>query len=221
MKRKALVVWGGWEGHTPEQAVQIFIPSLDDAGFEVRVSPSLDVYADAQAMADLALVVQCWTMGRITPEQRDGLCRAVASGTGLAGWHGGIVDAFREDTSYQFMTGGQFVAHPGNAIPSYTIRIADRGHEITRGLSDFTMRNTEQYYLHADPGVQVLCTTTFTGAHGDAAQYPAGVTVPACYTRGWGRGRVFVATWGHTAADFDIPEAKEIVRRGLLWAARP
>ena len=33
-------------------------------------------------------------------------------------------------------------------------------------------------------------------------------------------GRVFVACWGHTHKDFEVEEAREIVRRGLLWAAR-
>ena len=220
MSRKAMVVWGGWEGHTPQQSVKVFIPWLEKQGFAVEVANTLDAYLDAKKLKNLSLIVQCWTMGRITRDQRKNLCAAVAEGVGFAGWHGGIIDSFREDTDYQFMTGGQWVAHPGGCIPSFTVKIADPLHEITAGLADFVLRDTEQYYIHFDPGVHVLCTTVFTGEYGEASQYKAGTVMPFAYTREWGSGRVFVACWGHTFKDFDVPEALEIVRRGLLWAAR-
>jgi type 1 glutamine amidotransferase len=218
--KKALVVWGGWDGHTPEQSVKLFMPWLEEQGFAVEVSATLDAYLDAEKLKGLSLIVQCWTMGKLTGDQSRNLREAVAAGVGLAGWHGGIIDSFREDTEYQFMTGGQWVAHPGNGIPSYAVKIADRMHEITRGLKDFVLPDTEQYYIHYDPGVQVLCTSTFTGQYGDPSQYPAGTVMPYAYTRTWGQGRVFVACWGHTFKDFEVPEAREIVQRGLLWAAK-
>jgi uncharacterized protein len=220
MGKKALVVWGGWDGHTPEPAVKVFIPWLEQHGFEVEVSETLDAYLDAEKMQGLALIVQCWTMGKITGDQRKGLCQAVAEGVGLVGWHGGIIDSFREDTEYQFMTGGQWVAHPGGCIPAYQVDITDREHPITQGIGDFVLRDTEQYYIHCDPGVHVLCTTTFSGEHGDGSQYRAGTVMPYAYTRAWGQGRVFVACWGHTDKDFEVLEAWDIVRRALLWAAR-
>ncbi|MEI6210432.1 MAG: ThuA domain-containing protein [bacterium] len=216
---KALVVWCGWDGHTPEQSVRVFIPWLEKQGFSVEVASTLDAYADGEKLKAQSLILQCCTMSKITGEQSGNLQAAVAAGVGLAGWHGGIIDSFREDTGYQFMTGGQWVAHPGNCIPSYQVKITDRQHEITRGLADFELKETEQYYIHVDPGVQVLCTTTFTGQHGDLSQYAAGTVMPYAYTRQWGKGRVFVACWGHTFKDFDVPEAREIVQRGLLWAA--
>ncbi len=218
--RKALVVWGGWDGHTPEQSVKVFIPWMEEQGFAVEVSGTLEAYADVGKLKAQSLIVQCCTMSKITGEQSSNLLAAVAEGVGLAGWHGGIIDSFREDTSYQFMTGGQWVAHPGNCIPSCQVKIADRNHDITRGLADFAIKETEQYYIHVDPGVHVLCTTTFTGQHGDPSQYAAGTVMPYAYTRHWGKGRVFVACWGHTFKDFDVPEAREIVQRGLLWAAK-
>jgi type 1 glutamine amidotransferase len=176
--KKALVVWGGWDGHTPEQSVKLFMPWLEEQGFAVEVSATLDAYLDAEKLKGLSLIVQCWTMGKLTGDQSRNLREAVAAGVGLAGWHGGIIDSFREDTEYQFMTGGQWVAHPGNGIPSYVVKITDRTHEITRGLKDFVLPDTEQYYIHYDPGVQVLCTSTFTGQYGDASQYPAGTVMP-------------------------------------------
>ena len=220
MSKKALVVWGGWDGHTPEPSVKVFIPWLEKQGFEVEVSTTLDAYLDVEKLKGLSLIVQCWTMGKITGDQRKNLCEAVAGGVGLVGWHGGIIDSFREDTEYQFMTGGQWVAHPGNCIPSYDVKIVDSRHEITRGIKGFTLKDTEQYYIHVDPGVNVLCTSTFSGEHGNGSQYKAGTVMPYAYTREWGNGRVFVACWGHTFKDFDVPEALEIVQRALLWAAK-
>ena len=217
---RALCVWGGWDGHTPKESMDRFAPWLAEQGYEVDVRESLDAYLEADLLAATSLIVQCVTMSTITPEQEAGLRAAVRAGTGLAGWHGGVIDSFRENTEYQWMTGGQWVAHPGNCIPSYTVEITDASHPITRGIQPFTLTNTEQYYMHTDPGNHVLCTTTFRGEHGDTDLYPAGTVMPYAWTREYGKGRVFIACWGHTYADFDVPEAAEIVRRGLAWAAR-
>ena len=217
---KASIVWGGWDGHTPKESGELAAALLRAEGFEVELANTLDVYRDAAKMAALSLVVPVWTMGTIGPEQEKGLLEAVKSGVGLAGFHGGIVDSFRANTDYQWMTGGQWVAHPGGCIPSYKVVIADRQHEITCGVADFELRNTEQYYMHVDPGNHVLATTRFDGGHGDATLYPAGTVMPYAWTRMWGKGRVFVAAWGHTYQDFDVPEAREVLRRGMLWAAR-
>ena len=218
--KQALVAWGGWEGHTPKQAVDVFIPWLEERGFDVAVENGTAAYADADRMAATDLVVQCITMDSIEKEQEAGLLAAVRSGTGFAGWHGGVIDAFRSYPDYQWMTGGQWVAHPGGCIPTQRVDIVDAAHPITEGVASFDMPDTEQYYCHVDPGVHVLCTTTFSGEHGDTDLYPAGVVMPYAWTRGYGKGRVFVACWGHTDKDFDVPQAKEIVGRGLVWASR-
>lgn len=219
MPKRALIVQGGWPGHTPAECADLFAAELRDAGLDVVVKDSLDAYLDADLMRSLALVVPIWTMGEISNEQWEGLSQAVRSGVGCAGFHGGIIDAFRSNTQYQWMTGGQWVAHPGNCIPRYTVDITDADHPITRGLDAFELTDTEQYYVHVDPGNHVLCTTTFTGEHGETDLYPANTVVPYAWTRGWGKGRVFVACWGHTHKDFDHPTARELVKRGMLWAA--
>jgi type 1 glutamine amidotransferase len=220
MSKQALIVWGGWDGHTPRECAGIFADHLAGAGYDVNVRDTLDAYLDEQLMASLDLILPIWTMGRITDEQWAGLSKAVYHGCGYAGFHGGIIDSFRMNNDYQFMTGGQFVGHPGNCIPEYTVRVTDSAHPITEGVNDFVMRDTEQYYCHVDPGVHVLCTTTFTGEHGDASLYEAGTVMPFAWTRQWGEGKVFVAAWGHTHRDFDVPEARQIVDRGLQWATR-
>ncbi|MEI8139607.1 MAG: ThuA domain-containing protein [bacterium] len=218
--KKALIVWGGWDGHTPKASVDVFAPLLAERGFEVMVSDKLDSYANKDLMAAQDLIIPCWTMAKIEGPQSKGLLDAVRAGAGIVGWHGGIIDSFRENTEYQWMTGGQWVAHPGNCIPSYKVAIVDPQHPIVKGLKDFTMPNTEQYYIHVDPGVHVLCNTVFTGEYGDADLYKAGTVMPYAYTKTWGKGKVFVACWGHTNKDFDVPEAREIVLRAMLWAAR-
>jgi type 1 glutamine amidotransferase len=215
--RSALMVWGGWDGHEPKQCVDIFAPWLESQGFAVKVSDSLDAYLDKEAMKALSLVVPVWTMGKITKEQRQGLLEAVKSGMGIAGWHGGMGDSFREEVDYQFMVGGQWVAHPGGIV-DYQVNITDHVDPITKGLADFRMRS-EQYYMHTDPSNQVLATTTFSGEHG-GAHWIKGTVMPAVWKRRFGEGRVFYTSLGHVAADFNVPEAKTIVQRGMLWAAR-
>ena len=215
MAKRSLMVWGGWEGHEPKQCVDIFAPLVRAAGFEVDIETSLDVYTDADRMAAYDVITQVHTMSSITREQERGLLDTVAAGAGFAGWHGGMADAFRDNPEYQFMVGGQWVAHPGNII-DYTVNIIDRSDPITAGLDDFGM-HSEQYLMHVDPSNEVLATTTFTGEH---APWIDGTVMPVVWKRRWGQGRIFYCSLGHVAKDFDVPEAKEIVRRGIIWAAR-
>lgn len=218
--KRALIVFGGWDGHTPKQSGEVFARELGDAGYEVVLKDTLDAYVDAELMGSLDVIVPVWTMGEISGEQYKGLSEAVKRGVGLAGFHGGIIDSFRTNTEYQWMTGGQWVAHPGNCIRRYTVRINDGDHEITRGIPSFELPDTEQYYVHVDPANDVLCTTIFDGAYGDKTLYTPGTVMPYAWTKQWGAGRVFVACWGHTFKDFDVEEAREIVKRGILWASK-
>jgi len=213
--KKALVVWGGWEGHEPEKCIGIFVPFLREKGFEVVVSNTLDPYADGKLMDSLSLVLQCFTGGDISNEQERGLLKAVSNGLGMAGWHGGMCDSFRKNTDYQWMTGGQWVAHPGGIV-KYRVNIVDREDPITRGLNDFDMES-EQYYMHVDPSNEVLATTTFGGEH---APWIKGCVMPVIWKRMFGKGRIFFTSLGHVYRDFDAPQVREIVRRGMLWAAR-
>ena len=209
------MVWGGWEGHEPKQCADIFAPILREKGFDVEVSDTLDSYLNKEKMMGLSLVVPIWTMGVITKEQEAGLLQAVKSGVGIAGWHGGMADSFRNSTEYQWMVGGQWVAHPGNII-DYEVNIIDHEDPITAGLKDFKM-HSEQYYMHVDPSNEVLATTTFNG---EIAPWIAGTVMPVVWKRMYGQGRVSYCSLGHVAKDFDVPEAKEIVVRGMMWAAR-
>jgi type 1 glutamine amidotransferase len=216
---RALVVRGGWEGHEPKETSDLVIGWLREDGFEVAVEETLAVYADSTTMAEVDLVVQCWTMGHLEPAELAGLLQAVASGAGLAGWHGGLCDAFRDAPDYQFMTGGQWVAHPGGSDREYLVEIAP-GREadpIVAGLSAFSICS-EQYYLHVDPSNEVLAVTRFVDPPG--AAWVDGCVMPVVWQRRYGEGRVFYSSLGHVAADFAVPEVATILRRGLIWAAR-
>lgn len=212
--KSALFVWGGWEGHEPKQCVDILAPLLTAAGFTVDIADTLDAYLDQEKMAQYSVISQVYTMSTITSEQLRGLLKAIHNGTGFAGWHGGMADAFRNSTDYQFMVGGQWVAHPGNII-DYTVQITNHEDPITAGLDDFKM-HSEQYYMHVDPSNEVLATTTFDGKY---CEWIDGVVMPVVWKRRWGQGKVFYSSLGHVAADFAVPEALEIMRRGLLWAS--
>jgi type 1 glutamine amidotransferase len=209
--KKALIVQGGWNGHTPKECAEIFEKALTEKGFSVTVSDTLASYADETLMASVDLIVPIWTMGKIEPEQEKGLLKAVENGAGLAGFHGGMCDSFRGNIGYQWMTGGQFMSHPGNLYPQVKVNINDREHEITKGISEFILPNTERYWMLTDPSNKVLAHIYFEDF---------GVTMPFVWTKSWGKGRVFFAAWGHTYKDFDVPQAKEIVLRGMQWAAR-
>lgn len=215
--RKALIVWGGWDGHEPEQVAGVFAELLRDEQFEVEVSNTLEAFADADKLLGLDLIVPVWTMGEISQQFVDNVSTAVQNGTGLAGCHGGMCDSFRKNTDWQFMTGGQWVAHPGNDGVNYTIQFPQSSSPLVAGMEDFNV-SSEQYYLHVDPAVEVLATTRFPVADGPHALNKA-VDMPVAWTKRWGVGRVYYNSLGHHADIVEQPQVKEMMRRGLLWAA--
>jgi uncharacterized protein len=215
---RALVVWGGYPGHQPEEAVRRFIPVLENDGYEVIVADTLAAYSDSALMSSVEVILQNWTTGDLTMEQFQGLSAAVRSGAGLVGWHGGLCDAFRHMPAYQFMTGGQWLAHPGGSEAQYTIDIAAGAADdpVMAGLESFSIVS-EQYYLAVDPAVEVLATTTFRRPV--EAPWIEEAVIPAVWRKGWDKGRIFYVSWGHQAGDFDVTPARVIVERGLRWAA--
>ena len=213
--KSMLFVWGGWSGHEPKQCVDVFAPIMRAEGYQVDIFDNLDVYLDVEKLKQYDLISQVWTMGEIGKEHLKGLLEAVKSGVGFAGWHGGSGDSFRQETDYQFMVGGQWVAHPGGVI-DYRVNITNHTDPITAGLEDFDM-HSEQYYMHVDPANEVLATTTFNGEH---APWIDGTVMPVVWKRSYGQARIFYCSLGHVAKDFEVPQAREIVRRGMIWATR-
>jgi type 1 glutamine amidotransferase len=213
--REALIVWGGWSGHEPELGAHIVSDMLKKEGFETYIENTTEAFADP-AIADMSLIVPIYTMSKIEKEELDNLTRAVKGGVGLAGYHGGMGDAFREAVEYQFMVGGQWVAHPGNIV-DYRVDIVKRDDPIMKDLPASFPYRSEQYYMHVDPANEVLATTTFSGEHADWVE---GVVMPVVWKRHHGKGRVFYCSLGHVTKEFEVPEMRTIIQRGLLWAAR-
>ena len=214
MKKKALIVWGGWDGHTPAESAAVVCEMLEAQDFDVHVESSTTAYLDP-AIHNLNLIVPMITMSTIAKEEVENLCAAVKGGVGLGGFHGLMCDSFRNEVEYQFMTGGQWVSHPGNII-DYRVNISKPDDPLVLGIGDFDYKS-EQYYMHVDPANEVLATTTFDGTHCD---FIKGVVMPVVWKKIYGKARVFYSALGHTADEFAVPQMKEIVRRGLLWAAR-
>lgn len=205
--KKALIIQGGWQGHEPKQVSDILAGALRENGVEVEIADTLDVLKERDLKA-LDLIIMQWTMGKIERDQLQPLLEAVESGVGIAGLHGGMGDAFREATPYQYMVGGQWVAHPGNDGVDYDVYIVDKGHWITQGVSGFHAKS-EHYYMHIDPAIHVLAATPFDD-----------VAMPVAWTKVWGKGRVFYSSMGHLASVFDQdPNILKLMTRGMLWAA--
>jgi len=218
--KKALIFQGGWDGHEPELVSKRFAGMLGEEGYEVKISDTLDCLAELNVLMSLDLIVACWTMGEINNDYVNNIAAAVGAGTGLAGCHGGMCDSFRGNTQWQFITGGQWVSHPGGDGIEYTVNINHGSSPIIEGINDFQVKS-EHYYLHIDPVIEVLATTEFPSPsvnYYHTANKP--VAMPVVWTKYWGNGRIFYNALGHHDDVFDIPEASMLMKRGLLWAGQ-
>ena len=217
MAKKALIFQGGWDGHEPKLTSKRFADMLTRNGYEITISDTLDCLKDVNELKELDLIVSCWTMGEIDNEYVKNVSEAVGAGVGLAGCHGGMCDSFRQNTEWQFITGGQWVSHPGGDGIKYTVNISHGSSSITEGLSDFEV-SSEHYYLHIDPAIEVLATTRFPSVnYYHVSNKP--VDMPVAWTKYWGNGRVFYTSLGHHDDVFDnSPTAGALMERGMLWA---
>lgn len=206
--KKALIVQGGWDGHQPKEVAELLGGVLKKEGFEVEISDTLDSFLDEEKVMAQDLIVPVWTMGTITNEQLSPLLKAVRNGTGIAGCHGGLGDSFRNETEFQYMVGGQWVAHPGNDGVRYMVWMKDQEHPLVAGIGDFEVVS-EQYYMHVDPAIHVLAITRF-----------GEVEMPVAWTKWYGQGRVYYCSLGHQANIVAMPQTLEMMRRGMVWAAR-
>lgn len=217
--KKVLIFQGGWDGHEPQLTSARFARLLEAENYIVQISDTLDCLADASKLEEYELIVSCWTMGEIPHEYVENLSKAIGKGTGLAGCHGGMCDSFRQDTEWQFITGGQWVSHPGGDGQEYIVNIHPGSSPITEGLEDFPVCS-EHYYLHIDPAIEVLASTRFPLVNYYHISNKA-VDMPVAWTKYWGNGRVFYTSLGHHDNVFDhSPNAQELMRRGMLWAAK-
>ena len=215
--KKALIVWGGWDGHEPELIAKRFEKTLIENGFSVEVADSLSVYDDKSNLEGVDLLIPICTMIEMTREQSENVSVAVASGMGIAGCHGGMCDSARNNVLWQFITGGNWVSHPGGDGIEYVVNIKNSSSPLTAGINDFTV-SSEHYYLHVDPAVEILATTDFPNVkwyHSTNGKF----SMPVVWTKKWGHGRVYYNSLGHHDDIFDIPEAMELMKRGMLWAA--
>lgn len=209
MKKKALIVYGGWDGHQPKEVAHYLGSILEEEQFQVEISDTLDSFLDEEKLASLNLIVPVWTMGTITQEQLNPLLAAVKQhGVGIAGCHGGMGDSFRNEVEYQYMVGGQWVAHPGDDGVTYEVLIKDKSHPLTEGIDDFTVVS-EKYYMHVDPAIDVHAITKFDD-----------VEMPVAWTKMYGAGKVYYCSLGHQLNIVEMPETTALMRKGLLWATK-
>ena len=213
--KNVLIVYGGWKGHQPEVFAKKIASWLENQKANVTLSESTASYLEKELMQSLDLVIQHITMSKMSNRKSKGLRDAIARGVGLAGCHGGLGDSFRNDTEYQYMVGGQFVKHPGGQI-DYKVTISNTSDPVTAGINDFNLK-TEQYYMHYDPNIEILATTSFSGEH-DA--WIDGVEMPVVWKKNYGKGRVFYSALGHSEDIFDVPEVWNIMTRGIEWAVK-
>ena len=212
MSKRTLIIHGGWEGHHPKQNADLFKDALNARGHIVTLSDTLAVLEDAAALKDFDLIIPIWTMGAPSADQMKNLVEAVRGGTGLAGTHGGMGDAFRGQLDYEWMVGGHFVGHPH--VGDYKVAVTAPDDPIMAGVPALFDYNSEQYYMMIDPAVEVMATTVYRYDDRDC-------TMPVVWKRNWGSGKVFYSALGHAMDEFTrYPHVFEMTVNGLLWAAR-
>ena len=122
-RKRALLLYGGWEGHEPKKVADHFKSILEEKQIDATLTDTFSLFDSYENIKFFDVIIFNWTMGELSDEQTQNISKAVGSGTGLVGCHGGMCDAFRNNVLWQFMTGGNWVAHPGGDGIEYTVEI--------------------------------------------------------------------------------------------------
>ena len=237
--KNVIFVYGG-SIHSPKESADLFVPILEAEGAKVHVFDNFSVYEDQNLMSETDLIIQAFTdfftpvENRMNDKQFKGLQIAILNGTGFSGWHGGLGASNTVNQRYQFMVGGQFVSHPGG-MTNYKVKIIDSTDLITSNISDFEVKNSEQYYMLIDPNIKVLAVSEFTKETYqksdnlkleqinyldiDVENQIKGSVMPVVWKKYYGKGRIFYSSIGHSLSDFDLPEVMNIQMRGFRWAS--
>ena len=212
--KNVLVVWGGWDGHQPEVFANLVEKWLISQKSNYKIANGTEAYDDYEELIKYDLIIQSITMGEIDGKRANNLIKAVRNGVGIAGAHGGLGDSFRNNPNYQFMIGGQWVSHPGGKV-DFKVNFLDD--DLTKGLNDFEI-NSEQWYVHYDPNIEIIASTTFTY---DFFSWIDGVVMPVAWKKTFDKGKVFYTSIGHDPMEFEKhPDAWKLLTRGFIWAAR-
>ena len=208
--KTALIVSGGWDGHQPQVVAERLEAALGKF-LKVERAAALEVLAAPNDLSRFSVIIPNWTMSSLPGEAGKGLFEAVRGGVALAGIHGGMGDAFRGNTEYEWMVGGHFVGHPH--VGDYTVSLTNVDHPITKGLPRTFPYRSEEYYLLVDPANEVLAEAPY--------EYEGRkCMMPVAWTKMWGKGRVFYSSLGHDPKEFaEFPDAFELTVRGIRWAA--
>jgi len=221
-KPKVLILWNDTIPHKGSVKSAFWAEKLAADGFEVERENSTDPLYDPERLRSYSLIVISWSEGALAPGQIGFLTKVIAyDGVGLAGYHE-MTTAFN-DRGWHFLIGAYMVAHPGlswkHEQHDYMVHITKPDDPIMKGISDFEMKSTEQFYiLHdGDNLKEVLADTKMA-----CSDYPwiVGTSSPVAYKRRFGSGRIFYSSLGHFMRDFENENAYKIMHRGMLWACK-
>ncbi|MGD9645533.1 MAG: ThuA domain-containing protein [Pirellulales bacterium] len=135
--------------------------------------------------------------------------RYLGQGTGIAMLHCAMVSS--EDPSRLAGLIGISGRRPQLQFRHGAVQLdLDSRHGIVAGAQRLTLEDEAYWELTAPAnGVEVLATSV-----------EAGAAKPQMWTFQRGLGRVFGSVPGHYMTTFDLPEYRQLLARGLAWAAR-
>jgi type 1 glutamine amidotransferase len=145
-------------------------------------------------------------------------------------------EAPRESRVFMETVGSQFIAHP--PIAPYRVEVTRPDHPLVAGIEPFDA-DDELYLSELHPPLDVLLHTRYKGeAPGFAERdWRQDDPRPVMYIKRVGAGEVLYLTLGHARGRYDMrplmdeypkvergswdmPAFRELLNRGILWAAR-
>jgi len=214
---KAVVVTGG-HGFDQGAFLGLFEGYDDIAAVHAPQKDDSEIFEDIAEWPYDVIVLYNMTQ-RISEKRRKNFLALLDRGVGLVVMHHAIA-AFKDWPEYEKIIGAKYYLHPeekdGVKHPPSTyrhgvamkIRVEDPDHPITKGLSDFEVKDETYAKWTYHDGNHLLLSTDTTGSDRAIA-----------WARSYCNSRVFYIQLGHGTGTFADRNYRHVVTRAIRWAA--
>ena len=213
---RILVITGGHD-YQKEQFNKMFASLGENITYKIEELPgAFNMFLpENRSKYDVLVFYHMWQS--ITPDQEKVFSDCIREGKPLVVLHHSIC-AFDEWPEYFKIIGGKYFHKPTvvdgreYAACSYQhdlhfiVKIADKGHPVTKGLIDFEVFDETYKGYYVEPGVKPLLTTTESSSEKVIG-----------WTKNYGKARVVTIQSGHDVPTFENSGYRQLLKQAVEW----
>ena len=208
--------------HKSVEPSEPILKAMGEKSGAFQVTVTQDVGAFTRENLKNYAAVMFYTTGELpfTDEEKRALVDFLKSGHGFIGVHS-ATDTLYEWDVYNQIIGGHFDGHPWHQL--VTVNVVDPDSKLVSGLGKSFQITDEIYQIKQfqASGTHVLLTLDPTSVDlTKPSVHKNDYGWPICWTRMFGKGRVYYNSLGHEDAVWNDPRYQDMLLKAIKWVMR-